>query len=331
MSVSYFISTTELGITSLCGLQLRAARWRMFAVSVGMLPLMACSGSASTADSEVVATVNGSSLTAAQLESSRPFAFLSDSHRDSSEHPLDTLINEELLVQEARKAKLDSDRKVQQEIEHATRRILGEAYVRREITPKVVVSTDEVREFYDRYPALFKHRRIFEFTEFVVANQDLTTQLRAEVAQVRSADELRNRLKRRSVKFTQSKQVIAAEQLPMERMNDLAKATVGDVLLVPQDDQSTRLLAITGVEEDAQAFAQAQPRIEQYLVNTRAQQLLLDHLKLVRATAAIAVPSSAESSSSAAAPLPAVEGASGSTAFQLGAVTHSGVVHATPQ
>lgn len=324
---------TELRAALLLGVSPQSSWWRVFAVSVGVLPLVACSGSASTADSEVIATVNGSSVTAAQLENSKPFAFLNDPRaaQGNDAHPLDTLINEELLMQEAHKAKLDSDRTVQQEIERATRKILGEAYVQREIVPKVTVSTEEVRAFYDRYPALFKHRRIFKFTEFVVANTTLTTQLRAEIAQVRSADELRNRLNRSTVKYTQSKQVMSAEQLPMDRMSDLAKATVGDVLLIAQDSTSTRLLAITSIEEDPQAFAQAQPRIEQYLVNTRAQQLLLDHLKLVRATANISVPRSATVASiNGGQQAPVTESGSGNVAFQLGAVTHAGASHVAP-
>lgn len=313
-----------------CARQLQPTWWRalanVLAYGVGTLSLAACSGSASTTGTQVVATVNGSDITAAQLETTRPFTFLLDPGADTQPmQPLDALIDEELLVQEAHKAKLDNDAKVQQEIERATRKILGEAYMEREITPKVTVSNDEIRAFYDRYPALFKHRRLFEFAEFVVADDALTPQLRADISQVRSADELRNRLNRRGVKFTQSKQAYAAEQLPMSRMNELAKITVGDVLIMARDDEYTRLLAITAIEEDPQSFAQAQPRIEQYLVTTRAQRLLVDYLKLVRATAAISVPH--KSAASGDMQPPAAD--AGGTAFQLGAVTQSGV-HATP-
>src|SRR5882757_5926344 len=302
---------------------------RLFALSVGVLPLGACSGSASTADSQVVATVNGSELTTAQLQHAKPFSLLdaqSNRSGDTGTHTLDTLIDEEFLVQEAHKAKLDSDVAVQREIERVARKILGDAYIEREITPRVTVSTDEMRAFYDRYPALFERRRIFEFAEFAVANNALSEPLRAELAQARSADELRNKLNRRAVKFVTSKQVLTAEQLPMDRMTELAKATTGDVLLMPQDADHTRLLAITAIEEDPQAFAQAQPRIEQYLVNSRAQQLLLDHLKLVRATATIAVP---RSPATAAKPA-AVADSPAAAAFQLGSVSHTGVAHATP-
>ena len=78
---------------------------------------------------------------------------------------LERLIDQELALQKASDQKLDREPRVMQQIEAARREIISRAYVEKigEGAPKPTPA--EVSAYYEKHPALFANRRIYNLQE----------------------------------------------------------------------------------------------------------------------------------------------------------------------
>jgi peptidyl-prolyl cis-trans isomerase C len=116
--------------------------------------------SASAAD-KVLAKVNGKSITESQLEevvNRLPANYNSVKNNPQfREQILNTLINQELLYQEAEKEKIEKDKKVQEQIEEAKKQIVINALLEKHLKINdVKVSDEEAKAFYEKNKAQFR-------------------------------------------------------------------------------------------------------------------------------------------------------------------------------
>ena len=202
-------------------------------------------------------------------------------------HAVDSLIDEELLVQEAMKSHLQRDPTVAQAIERARRQILAHAYAEQVLFPKIPVTVAEQQRYYHDNPQLFSQRKTFQITAFTVDRADLDDMTRRELNRCHAVNEVRTVLEKRRIRFETESLRRSAEQLPLEQLPAFAKAQPGDLLLVHREDGRESLMAISAVEKTPITFERAKPIIEQYLVNTRNRLAMTEYLKRARAAAKI--------------------------------------------
>jgi EpsD family peptidyl-prolyl cis-trans isomerase len=254
------------------------------------LGLSACTeGKTVPQNPQLVATVNGNELSMPQLN----YVKNSDAPQDEKAATtridpgaVDSLIDQELLVQEALKRKLDKDETVMMELDRARRQILARAYLEQVVFPKAPVPANEAREFYERHPALFKQHRTFQFVNFTIAQEDANESLKAAVTRAHSPQALRRVLDRLNIGYDITRSAVSAEQLPMNQLEELSHAKVGDVVVSAQDGK-VALMSVARIEETPQSFASAQAVIERYLTNVRNERATEDYLKKARAGAQI--------------------------------------------
>jgi len=246
------------------------------------LALSGCGKAARNHHSQIVARVNDQEITVLQLNQALRESDAAGSSPTAAKAAVESMVDEELLVQQAAKAKLDRDPNVVQAIEHARRRILAQAFADRTLYPKTPVPLAEIESYYRENPALFENRRAFRFSTFTLQNGDLTRQLSAELSNAHSADEVRTILDRHEIKFETQQVNAVAEDLPMERLAQFAKAEPGDLLTVGEQGGRTMLLSLVSIEERPLSFDNAKPLIERYLTtvrNARATDAYLAHAK----------------------------------------------------
>lgn len=162
---------------------------RVFSLSLVVLLLLFLSLSAGCGkgkEGELVARVNGTRITSADLQreiEQLPFhSRNSFSGAGGQKRLVEEMIKRELLLQEAERRKLDSQPEVRAQLAESRRGILLNALLTQEIIQKVQVSEPEVRAYFDR------HREELETGEVHLKQILLSDEAQAE--------EIRSRLMR---------------------------------------------------------------------------------------------------------------------------------------
>ena len=239
--------------------------------------LAGCSRHTAARDgADVVAKVNGREITVGQIE-----AAANEIGTDPTTL-LESLIDEELLMQSALTNHLDRDPAVVDEIEHARREILARAY-ERSVLPQTEVSDSATLTYFQTHPALFAHRRIYRTLTFNIAKEDLTQSLRGALDHTGSAISVRQLLDRRSITFEAVETTRAAEEIPVNLLPQLAQAARGDVLIAaPPQGPRALLICVVEAKDSPVDFNHAQPRIRQYLTDARNHEILAQYLHRAR-------------------------------------------------
>ncbi len=277
-------------------MQMKWAVTTMAAASV----LAGCGGHTSKSHSQVVAQVNDQSVTVLQLNQALQSAGVNTATPEAVRATIDSLVDEELLVQQAMKKQIDRDPSVVQQIDEARRHVLAQAYAQRMLYPKTPITLAEEEKYYKSHQALFEHRKLYRLTAFTLQNADLSDRLSADLNNTHSVDEVRNVLERHEIKFETQQLNSAAEDLPLDKLDDFAKADVGDLLVAGHPDGKTTLLSVVSIEEHPLTFEHAKSVIERYLTSVRNKEATAAYLKRVKETSKISV--SARYTEGAAAP-----------------------------
>jgi EpsD family peptidyl-prolyl cis-trans isomerase len=255
--------------------------------ALGVALFAGCSGSGAQQHSQVVATVNDHDLTVLQLSEALQAAGAEDNPQ-TTRKALAGLIDEELLVQQATKNQLDRDPAIVQAMERERRHLLAQAYAQRMVYPKTTVSLGEMEEYYRAHPALFANRRLYRLTVFRVQDSDMSGLLAADLENTHSEDEVRAALQKHEIKFETQPLSCSAEELPMDKVDEFARAKAGDLLMGGQADGRTLLMSVVAVEERPLSFEHAKPMITEYLMTVRNAQAADEYLKKLKETAKIA-------------------------------------------
>jgi EpsD family peptidyl-prolyl cis-trans isomerase len=236
---------------------------------------------------QVVAKVNDREITVTQLnqalQSVNPIAPTPEQTKET----IDSLIDEELLVQAALKIKLDQDPATMAAFERARRQILVQTYAQRVLYPKKSIALAEQQKYYKDNPALFANRKLYHLTVYSVQQSDVTAALTADLNSVHSSDEVRAVLEKHEIKFETRQLNSAAEDLPMEKLSEFAGAEVGDLLIAQQMDGKMLLISIVGLENRSLPFERAKAEIDEYLTKTAHARAVEERLKVEKAVAKI--------------------------------------------
>jgi len=205
------------------------------------------------------------------------------SARDASgTQALEKIIERELLVQKALAAGLDRDPQVAQQIDHARRSLLAQAYLDRAAAAVARSTPEEVRAFYAENPALFAERRIYRLRELAVsAPAELVEVLRAEAARATDLEQVAAWLQARGAGFTTVNLTQPAEQVPLSQLPELARMKEGDIAVFAAPPGAS-VVQLLQAQEAALSEQQAAPLIEQFLAARRRMELAAAEVRRLR-------------------------------------------------
>lgn len=147
---------------------------------------------AQSGERKVVAEVNGEPIYLEDLE--RIWNSLPEAYR--AQFPggikdlLEQFIRQVLLLQEARKAGLESDPKVIQQIEEAKKQILIRELIKREIIDKVQVSEEEIQKEYNANPTQYTEPEQVRARHIMVSSREKAEAILAELKAGRPFEEV---------------------------------------------------------------------------------------------------------------------------------------------
>lgn len=255
------------------------------------LLLAACGkqGPTGNAATQVAAKVNKDEISIHQVQQAlqRQPRLAAAQPLTAAKRVLDALVEQELAAQAARADGLETDPGVVQALEAAKREVLARAYQERLAARAVAASTDEVDRYYDSRPALFSERRLYTLQEFAMeASSDDLARIQAAVAKARSVEEISESLRKAGLRFRTRQLALAAEDLPTDVLESVAKLGVGQSTLLQQPG-SGRVYTVLHAEVAPLERNAAKGAIEAFLIAERKRELVTQEMKALRDRATI--------------------------------------------
>lgn len=240
-------------------------------------------------ETRAAAVVNGQAIAAAQIEAEmqRLGQMPAGQSDNLANRVLANVVDQELLAQEAVKAKLDGQADVQMKIAAARRQILAEAQITALTKAAGVPAEPEIKAYFDGHPELFARRAIYRLQELVAGTApENLDEARKLAEQARSPRELAAALQAKGIPVGAREMVKSAEDLPSELLAKLATMKAGQSVISVRNGKLTQII-LAGIEPRPVSLEQAHAMIVRYLENMKKRDLLEADLKKLRGQAKI--------------------------------------------
>lgn len=238
---------------------------------------------------QVAAKVNGHEITVlevnsvlARLGTVKP----SDLHQ-ATDGVVKNLVNQELLVQQAIKKKLDRNPQVLQAILESRKQILAQAYLERRFDTLSPPTNSAIMDFYNHHPDLFSQRKLYRVESIVIENgASKIAVIRNGLNKIKSPAAFLTWLGTQHMKFHSEVVVRAAEQVPLPLLKQLSGMKPGQTVL-GKAGPNAMVLVLLAEKGVPLTLAQARPAIKNFLVNRDRQNIAKETLKKLRASSRI--------------------------------------------
>lgn len=233
--------------------------------------------------------VNGEAISAEEVD--RELAKAGESLKsvppNTANQVLNLLVEQRLLVQQAKKSGVDKDPKVVQALEAAKNQILAQAYLAKSTDSAAKPGDTEISEFHAKHPELFAERRVYRLQELgIQVTPENQAAVKSRLSAGANMGELVNWLKSQNIPVRGNEVVRGADQLPMDMAARLHKLNVGQAVTV-EGPKQVSVLVITGIQSQPVSLEQARPAIERLLMNNKKRDLAKADLDKLRGAAKI--------------------------------------------
>lgn len=256
-------------------------------VVLALAGLSACGGSKEKKPGQALASVNGEEITVMQLNEEMQRANVQAAQQEAaSKQLLESLIDRQLLQNEAAKDKTDRDPKVVQSIERAKAMIIAQAYMQKRIGTVARPSKQEIEDYFHKNPQFFTERKQFDMRQLVLATEDMNNDVKAAMDSAKSLDEVAAWLDSHKIKFARSQLARTSADLAPELSSKLLAMPKGQLFIIREGDR-TLLISLADVRDNPVTLVQAAPQIEQFLFNKKTKDAADAEIKRLRASAKI--------------------------------------------
>lgn len=239
------------------------------AALVALLGLSACGDKKSAKPGQALASVNGEEITMLQLNEEMQRANVQAAQQEAaSAQILESLIDRQLVLNEAIKDKVDRDPKVVQAIERAKAMLIAQAYVQKKVGAQARPARADVEAYYQKNPALFGERKLFELRQLVMASKDVTPEVKRAIDGVKTLDEAAAWMDQHKLRYNRAQLARTSADLPPQLSSKLIGLPKGQLFMINEGERSM-LLSITDIKDAPATLEQAAPQIEQFLLNKK--------------------------------------------------------------
>lgn len=238
---------------------------------------------------QVVAKVNGDEITVHQINGEMQRLQVPVANPQLvAKKMLVSLIDRQLLVQEAVKLNLDRTPEVMQLVDAAKAQIYAQAYLARKVSSLGQATEKEVQQFMVEHPEVFSRRKVFTTADIIFANNPAKVNPDTLKNLVSNAEELKDWLNRHQIHFEIAEETIPTEALPKEAVSLADQVKVGDLLFM-HDDIKVVARSIANISEVPLTEQQAMDMATKAVNERKRQQLILDELQRLKKLAQIEV------------------------------------------
>ena len=259
----------------------------LVAVTALSVALSACEQPVTTAKETIAATVDGNAISEAEL--GRAVARLGK--LDAAETAqargkvLEVLIDQHLVSNAAKNAKLDQAPEVVLAMQQAQRQVLVEAYMERLFKDMAQPADTEIQDYYAKHPELFAQRKVYRVQELALQLASArAAEVEAQLKQSRSLADFADWLKAQGIDGKAGVTVKPAEQIPATMLARLVNMKDGQVVVVPMGASRISVLQLQGSQAQPVTLEQARDAIKRVLLSEKRKTLLEAEIKKLRAS-----------------------------------------------
>jgi EpsD family peptidyl-prolyl cis-trans isomerase len=271
-----------------------------------MLLLAACGNDKPVKAGQALVKVNKEEITIHQINTELRFVGAQAANMDKDKlqkQLVDSLIDRQLLVEEAVRTKIDRDGEVMQLLERSKAQILAQAYLQRKIAALPKPTPEEIAEYYRSHPELFLQRKLFDLKQIMLSASDFTPEVKVAVESAKSMDDIVVWLDARKIRYAKERANRTTADLPANLLGQLNEISKGTPFVV-KDSANALIASLTFLKDVPVAEQAAYPDIEKFLMNKKVQQEATDEVARLRKAATIVVYNEQASQPPAAAKAP---------------------------
>ena len=260
-------------------------RFALFCAVAGLTGLSACEQPLQGSGHAPVARVGGETISEGELNMalSRLEAPDAQTALNMRGQVLNALIDQRLLSNAARDAKLDQDPQVMLALEHAQRRVLGDAYMARKYKDLQPPTDIEINDYYLAHPELFAQRRVYRMQELDLELAPARlNEVESQLRQSRDLGAFSNWLKAQGIAHRASQTVKPAEQIPSSLLATLKDLQDGQVVVQGTGANQIKVVQLLASQTQAITPEQAQGAIERVLEHRARNVRLAAEIKNLR-------------------------------------------------
>lgn len=265
-----------------------ARRLAMLGTLAAAVVLVACGDKGKSA-TQVAAKVNKEEISVHQIN----FALQRQPNIKPEQMPavsarvLESLIDQELALQQAQEQKLDREPRVVMAIEAARRDIIARAYADKLADTAAKPTDAEIHQYYAAKPGLFAQRRIYTLVEFVVeADAALQGALAPKLQSAKTVDDLNALFTAAGARYNSRRVTQSPENLPLAVVDQLAGLADGQHLQQATPTGLT-VLHVVGTKSAPVTEEQAKGAVGVFLLNEQKRKLVENGIKALRKDAKI--------------------------------------------
>lgn len=200
-----------------------------------LIMLTACHMGNDNLESKVLAEVNGDQVTVEQLQSEMLKVSPSLESAEAAKKILASLIDRQLLVQEALKFNLERSPEVIRAIESSKSQIYAEAYLAKKLAKLDAVSDSEVEAFVANHPGMFKQRKLFKTVDVAFVNDGFRLDVKSMERDITTLESLETALRIKNIVYDKSNSQFLTDRLPLDILARVSELKQGDLLFVHND------------------------------------------------------------------------------------------------
>jgi EpsD family peptidyl-prolyl cis-trans isomerase len=261
---------------------------RLLLLCVGAAVLCACGRKpADNTPGQALVSVDGVEITVMQLNDELARAGVKAANEQAaSRQLLQALIDRQLLLAEAVRAKLDRDPKVMQAIERSRALIVAQAWLQRRIGELAQPAAAEIESYYYAHPQFFGARKQFAMDQLQLPATALTPALKEVVERATSLDDVNGWLTANKMQAGRSHVTRSTSDLAPALAAKLLAMRKGQVFAVQEGDRAL-VIALRDVQDAPVTLAIARPQIAQFLLKQRQKESASTEIARLRADAKI--------------------------------------------
>lgn len=248
--------------------------------------LSAC-GSKEKKSGQALVRVNGEEITMLQINDELMRAGVKAEQQEiATKQLLESLIDRQLILAEAARNKIDRTPEVVQAIERAKAQIISQAYLKNIVGKITKPSIVEINEYFQKHPEYFTQRKQYDIQQLIFATKDFSSELKSAIDSANSLDSVVAWMDSHNVKYARGKMSRNTSDLPEPIIAKLKEMKKGQLFLVNEGERSM-LNSIIDIKNSPVSAKEAEPQIEQYLINKKTKEAADAEITHLRKTAKI--------------------------------------------
>lgn len=278
-------------------------------IVVSIFALMACGNDTPVKAGQALVKVNKEEITVHQLNTELKYVGPQSASIDREKmqrQVIESLVDRQLLVDEAIRSKMDRDAEVMQLLERSKAQILAQAYLQRKLSTVPKPTQEEIAEYFRTHPELFSQRKLFEMKHVMVSANDFTPEVKAATDSAKSVDEMAAWLETKKIKYTKDQSNRTSADLPSNLLGQLNELIKGKPFIM-KDTSNVLVASLTFVKDVPVAQEPAYAQIEQFLINKKMQEEASNEVVRLRKAANIVFYNESSNSQNAASNTPALQ------------------------